>query len=73
MTKPIWLLLTAVPQNGLAPSPTDIDEFVPDDELDAEFLEEDKTAGKKRTSRPAAKKQPARVEVPQDVSEESDR
>lgn len=62
----------AVPQNGLAPSPTNIDEFVPDDELDAEFLEEDKTAGKKRTSRPAAKKQPGRVEVPQDVSEESD-
>ncbi|XP_078357659.1 rab-like protein 6 [Oculina patagonica] len=62
-----------LPQNGLTHSSANIDEFVPDDELDAGFLDEEGSSrGRKRTNKPAAKKQPAPVQVEQDVSEESD-
>ena len=65
---------TVLPQNGLTHSHTNIDEFVPEDELDAGFLDEDGSSrGRKRTNKPAAKKQPAPAQVEQDVSEESDR
>ena len=47
---------------------------MPEDELDAGFLDEDgKPGNKKRTNKPAAKKQPTRVEVEADVSEDSER
>ena len=66
----IW---TGVPRNGVTHAPSNIDEFVPEEELDAAFLDEDKTGSKKRSSKPAAKKAPAKIEVEQDISEESDR
>lgn len=70
-----FFMRTVLPQNGLTHSHTNIDEFVPEDELDAGFLDEDGSSrGRKRTNRPAAKKQTApAVQVEQDVSEESDR
>ena len=52
-------------------SAPDIDEFVPEDELDAAFLDEDKNASRKRANKPAPEKPPAKVTV--DDSEESDR
>ena len=64
----------ALPQNGLSHSSTNIDEFVPEDELDAGFLDEEGgSRGKKRTNKPAAKKPPKPVEVEQDDSEDSER
>ncbi|XP_074636936.1 rab-like protein 6 isoform X2 [Acropora palmata] len=60
----------AVPQNGLVHSATEIDEFVPGDELDAAFLDEDKNASRKKANKPEPEKKPAKVSV--DDSEESD-
>lgn len=59
-------------QNGVTDSSTNIDEFIPEDELDSAFLDEDKSGGRKRTSKPATKKPPPKVEVEPDVSEASD-
>lgn len=70
----VIVFMRTVSQNGLTHSSTNIDEFVPDDELDAGFLDEEGSSrGRKRTNKPVAKKQPAPVQVEQDVSEESDR
>ena len=52
-------------------SAPDIDEFVPGDELDAAFLDEDKNASRKKANKPGPEKKPAKVSV--DDSEESDR
>ena len=52
-------------------SATEIDEFVPGDELDAAFLDEDKNASRKKANKPEPEKKPAKVSV--DDSEESDR
>lgn len=60
------------PQNGWSHSSTNIDEFVPEDELDAGFLDEEKGGNKKRPNKSSAKKKPAQVEVEQNISEESD-
>ena len=47
---------------------------MPEDELDAGFLDEGKTGSRKKTAKPATKKPPARVEQEEEsVSEESDR
>ena len=55
-------------------STTNIDEFVPEDELDAGFLDEEASSrGKKRAIKLAAKKQTAPDEVGLSVSEDSDR
>ena len=68
----IWIYIwIAVPQNGLVHSAPDIDEFVPGDELDAAFLDEDKNASRKKANKPGPEKKPAKVSV--DDSEESDR
>lgn len=67
------LILIEAPQNGWSHSSTNIDEFVPEDELDAGFLDEEKGGNKKRPNKSSAKKQPVQVEVEQDISEESDR
>ena len=65
----------ALPQNGLTHSSTNIDEFIPEDELDAGFLDEDGgSRGKKRTNKSAAKKPPPKpVEVEQNESDDSER
>ena len=68
-----FVIPTAASQNGVTHSSTNIDEFVPEDKLDSAFLDEDKSGGRKRTSKPAAKKPPPKVEVEPDISEESDR
>lgn len=60
----------AVPQNGLVHSAPDIDEFVPGDELDAAFLDEDKNASRKKGNKLGQEKKSAKVSV--DDSEESD-
>jgi len=58
----------------LSHSATNIDEFVPEDEMDAGFLDEEANSrGKKRANKPAAKKQTAPVEVELSVSEDSER
>ncbi|XP_068694737.1 rab-like protein 6 isoform X1 [Montipora foliosa] len=62
----------AVSKNGPVHSSADIDEFMPDDEMDAGFLDEDKSGSGKRTNNSVAKKLPAKVEVMQGGSEESD-
>ena len=65
---------TVLPQNGLSHSTTNIDEFVPEDELDAGFLDEEASSrGKKRANKPAAKKQTVPDKVELSVSEDSDR
>lgn len=51
-------------------SAPDIDEFVPGDELDAAFLDEDKNASRKKANKPGPEKKSAKVSV--DDSEESD-
>lgn len=62
-----------LPQNGLSHSTTNIDEFVPEDELDAGFLDEEASSrGKKRANKPAAKKLTAPNKVELSVSEDSD-
>ena len=65
----------ALPQNGLTHSSTNIDEFIPEDELDAGFLDEDGgSRGKKRTNKSAAKKPPPKpVEAEQNESDDSER
>lgn len=64
---------TVVPQNGLSDSTTNIDEFVPEDELDAGFLDEEASSrSKKRANKPAAKKQTVPDKVELSVSEDSD-
>ena len=52
-------------------SAPDIDEFVPGDELDAGFLDEDKNASRKKANKPGPEKKSAKVSVGD--SEESDR
>lgn len=72
-TNNCFVIPTAKSQNGVTHSSTNIDEFIPEDELDSAFLDEDKSGGRKRTSKPATKKPPPKVEVEPDVSEASDR
>lgn len=64
----------ALPQNGLTHSSTNIDEFIPEDELDAGFLDEDGgSRGKKRTNKSAAKKPPPKpVEAEQNESDDTE-
>ena len=68
-------ITSALPQNGLTHSSTNIDEFIPEDELDAGFLDEDGgSRGKKRTNKSAAKKPPPKpVEAEQNESDDSER
>lgn len=58
----------------MAHSSTNIDEFIPEDELDAGFLDDDGgSKGKKRINKPAAKKLPPKpVEVEQKESDNSE-